>query len=195
MCDVRTKCLSLYMQCGKVCPLTLPVDCLGSESCRQEKNSYLNKRKIVTEPLLIWSCTSRNSRTDFLLPCPLQMSTAAASAVSWVPFWTPRISHRLTCQYAVVSWCFGSRSTSDGCCSKFAAKLNVQDLGDVVGLPCFVPHVSTNTDTQGLTTPVAHESCNSHLLLNPSFTTDVATCRQMYAADLSTAGVILTEAP
>ena len=33
---------------------TLPVDCQGSENCRQAKNNYLNKRKVVSESLLVW---------------------------------------------------------------------------------------------------------------------------------------------
>ena len=56
---------------------------------------------------------------------------------------------------------------------------------------CSVPHVSTNTH-RGLATPFAYESCNNHRLLTPSFTTDLAICRQMCAADLSAVGGILT---
>ena len=44
MCDVQTKCLCLYMHCGKV--FAPPVDCLGTERCWQAKNNYLiNGRK------------------------------------------------------------------------------------------------------------------------------------------------------
>ena len=49
MCDVRTKCL-----CREGVLFTLPVDFLGSEICRQAKNNHLNKRKIVSESLLVW---------------------------------------------------------------------------------------------------------------------------------------------
>ena len=91
-------------------------------------------------------------------------------------------------------WCFGSWSTSE---TPVAPSLQSNSIfktlvmSSSIGLPYFVPRVSTKTH-RGLTTPIAHESCNNHRLLNPFFTKDVAICRQMYAADMSTVGVVLT---
>merc|ERR1719321_1539659 len=54
-----------------------------------------------------------------------------------------------------------------------------------VKLPVSVPYVSTKSE-RGFATPIAYESCTSARLQSPLFTTDLAICRQAYAAERST---------
>merc|ERR1719375_3005000 len=90
--------------------------------------------------------------------------------------------------YAAVIWYFGSRNCRDfamapGRQSKLIFTIFVIASG--VKLPVSVPYVSTKSES-GLATPIAYESCTSARLERPLFTTDLAICRQMYAAERST---------
>merc|ERR1712078_339217 len=90
--------------------------------------------------------------------------------------------------HTAVSWYFGSRNCRDfamapGRQSKLIFTIFVISSG--VKLPCSVPYVSTKSES-GFATPIAYESCTSARLQRPLFTTDLAICRQMYAAERST---------
>merc|ERR1719163_2417717 len=116
----------------------------------------------------------------------LERSVAFSHSKNFMPFSVYGL--RPKWPYAAVIWYFGSRNCRDfamapGRQSKAIFTICVMASG--VNFPVSVPYVSTKSES-GLATPIAYDSCTSARLQRPLFTTDLAICRQIYAAERST---------
>merc|ERR1712139_477031 len=120
------------------------------------------------------------------MPLYLAMSLAFSHSKNFFPSFVSAV--RPKWQYAAVSWYFGSRSASDIAIApgrQSNSILMIFVTSTAVNAPCSVPYVSTNSE-RGFATPIAYDNCTKARLHKPLFTTDLAICRHMYAADRST---------